>query len=292
MADALTLTAKLGGEWRGQYGSAPCPVCQPEGRREQRALSVRNVDGQLLAYCHKSGCRFFEIARAIGLPRGAVQPDPRAQLEAEAKRRAEIEKRAAQAHRVWQEAKPIVGTVAESYLRARGITCTLPPTLRFHPDCWHGPTARRHPAMVAQVDGSGSPAVHRTYLSADGASKALIRPSKTMLGNTRGGAVRLSDGPGPLVIAEGIETALSLASGLLRGSVTVWAALSAPGMQALRLPDQPGELTIASDGDEAGRKAAHALAERASALRWRVFKRPAPEGCDWNDILLAKGSAT
>jgi len=220
-----------------------------------------------------------------------IKPDTETQFEADAQRRAEVEKRAAQAHRVWLEAKAISGTVAESYLRARGITCKLPPTLRFHSDCWHGPTARRHPAMVAQVDGAVGTAVHRTYLRADGAAKAPIMPSKAMLGNTRGGAVRLSVGPGPLVIAEGIETALSLASGLLRGPATIWAALSASGIKALRLPDRPGQLIIASDGDETGRKAAYALAERASALGWRVSMLPAPDCCDWNDIVLAKGGA-
>ena len=55
-------------------------------------------------------------------------------------------------------------------------------------------------------------------------------------GTALGGAVRLHAAEGPLVVAEGIETALSLASGLLRIPSTVWATLSAAGLAGLRLP--------------------------------------------------------
>ena len=62
-----------------------------------------------------------------------------------------------------------------------------------------------------------------------------------MLGATAGGAVRVAGGDGPLVVAEGIETALSLASGLLSRPATVWACLSTAGMAGLRLPAQERE---------------------------------------------------
>ena len=155
--------------------------------------------------------------------------------------------------------------------------------------CWHK-VAQRFPALVALVEGGSDFAVHRTYLGADG-RKADVAPAKAMLGPCAGGAVRLSEAPGPLVVAEGIETALSLLSGLLRGPATVWAALSTSGMKALRLPPKPGRLTIASDGDTPGREAAHALAERAAALGWRVSLLPAPDNRDWNDILQGRAAA-
>jgi len=93
------------------------------------------------------------------------------------------------------------------------------------------------------------------------------------------------------VVAEAIKTALSLASGLLRTTATIWAALSTSGIRALHLPPQPGRLTIAPDGDDAGRQAAHALAERAHGLGWQVSLLPAPDGRDWNDILTGKAVA-
>ena len=130
--------------------------------------------------------------------------------------------------------------------------------------------------------------MHRTYLHPDGTGKAAVTPDKAMLAAVAGGAVRLTDGPGPLVVAEGIETALSLASGLLGRPATVWAGLSTSGIRGLHLPPQPGRLTIAPDGDTAGREAANALAERAHALGWQVSLLPAPDGRDWNDILTGK----
>jgi hypothetical protein len=89
--------------------------------------------------------------------------------------------------------------------------------------------------MVAAVQGAGLFAVHRTWLSADGLGKADIDPPKAMLGAVTGGAVRLADGLGSWWWAEGIETALNLASGLLRTPATVWAALSTSGIRGLHL---------------------------------------------------------
>ena len=115
--------------------------------------------------------------------------------------------------------------------------------------------------------------------------KADVEPAKAMLGASAGGAVRLFGGPGPLVVAEGIETALSLSSGLLRATAQVWAALSTSGIRGLRLPAQPARLTIAPDGDTPGRDAAHAFAERADALGWRVSLLPAPTEITLRDMM-------
>lgn len=290
--DAQSLALMLGGRWYGRYGVAPCPVCQPERRKGQDALTLTDGNGKLLAHCKRLGCAFSDIITAAGLSPGAfARPDPFAIAQREAERRAEAVKRANQATWLWHEAQPIGGTVAEAYLRGRGISCALPPTLRFHPSCWHGATARRLPALVALVEGGGDFAVHRTYLRPDGSGKADIDPAKAMLGATAGGAVRLAEAKGPLVVAEGIETALSLASGLLRGPATVWAALSTSGLRGLILPSTQARLTIAPDGDEPGRNAATALAERAQALGWSVSLLTAPDGHDWNDVLRGKAVA-
>lgn len=45
MSEARDLTRTLSGNWRGYYGSAPCPICQPEQRRDQRGLSIREEAG-------------------------------------------------------------------------------------------------------------------------------------------------------------------------------------------------------------------------------------------------------
>lgn len=292
MTDARDMTRALGGRWHGRYGVAPCPVCQPAGRREQNALTLADGRSGLLAHCKRAGCDFRAILAAAGIGSGDYRvPDPADVACREADRRAEAARRAWQAERVWREARPVGGTPAETYLRGRGITCSLPPSLRFHPACWHGPTASRHPALVALVEGGDGFAVHRTYLRPDGCGKATLDPARAMLGAAAGGAVRRADAPGGLAVAEGIETALSLACGLLRAPATIWAALSTSGLRGLRLPVEPGRLTIAPDGDPAGCAAAHALAERAHAAGWAVSLLPAPEGRDWNDILTMEGDA-
>lgn len=294
MTDARALTLALRGKWYRCYGLACCPA---HGDRRPSLTLADAPDGRLLLSC-KTGCSFLDVLSALrdrGLVDRMDRPQP-PELSEIARRRAEDEaeavKRERQAVACWNESIPFHGTPAETYLRGRGITCPLPDRLRFHPACWHGDTAQRLPALVARVDGLPRLAVHRTYLRADGTAKADVEPPKAMLGAALGGSVRLCEAEGPLVVAEGIETALSLSSGLLRAPATVWAALSAPGVAGLRLPDGiPHRLTIAPDGDAVGREAAKNLAERASALGWAVSLLPAPEGRDWNDILMLKGAA-
>ncbi len=139
--------------------------------------------------------------------------------------------------------------------------------------------------MVALVEGSQRVAIHRTYLLSDGCGKAAVEPTKMMLGQAKGGAVRLGTEDGPLVVAEGIETALSIRCGFLTGPATVWAGLSTSGLRGLLLPSVPGQLIIAADGDTAGHSAAAWLAARARASGWQVSLLSAPEGRDWNDML-------
>ncbi|SDP53001.1 Uncharacterized domain associated with phage/plasmid primase [Sulfitobacter litoralis] len=292
MMDAKHLTQTLHGKWYGRYGCAPCPVCQFEGRKTQNALTLADGSGgELLLHCKKTGCNYRDITTTAGITQGTYTPPDRALIaQRAAEQRKADAKRAQQAQRVWLGARPIAGTVAENYLRGRGISCALPEILRFDPQCWHL-SGKCYPALVALVEGGAGFAVHRTYLRDDGSRKADVTPPKAMLGAVKGGAVRLSDDTGPLVVAEGIETALSLSSGLLRTPATVWAALSTSGMRGAHLPDTPGRLTIAPDGDTAGREAANALAARAHALGWQVSLLPAPVGRDWNDILTMKGEA-
>ncbi|RJL17996.1 DUF7146 domain-containing protein [Paracoccus siganidrum] len=292
MSDAQSLTAALDGKWHGRYGLACCPA---HGDRRPSLTLADGDDGRLLLNC-KAGCGFMEVLTALR-ERGLIDPHNRPQPPGPAeiaRRKAEAEAAAARMERkamaTWNEAQPIGGTIAETYLRGRGITCALPDTLRFHPECWH-PSARRFPALVARIDGLPRLAIHRTYLRPDGSGKAEIDPAKAMQGAALGGAVRLVEAEGPLVVAEGMETALSLASGLLPRPATIWAALSCGGIAGLRLPSRPGRLTIAPDGDKPGREAANKLAERAAALGWTVSLLPAPEGRDWNDILQMKGAA-
>lgn len=312
MTDARTLTAALGGRWSGRSGSARCPA--HADNRPSLSLSDA-ADGRLLWHCH-AGCDPLDVLAALkrrgllgsGRDAGA---DPTVERERQRAERIGRERAIRRAQMTWAEAQPVAGTLAERYLRARACdygkifvpsqarartayesatharTVQHVPPLRFHPRCWH-PTALRLPAMLAAVTvGQEVVAIHRTYLAEPG-KKATVEPQKAMLGPVMGGAVRLAAGAGPLVVAEGIETSLSVAMALSDASPRVWAALSAGGMAALRLPEeQPGELAIAPDGDAAGRSAAAELARRAHGLGWRVrVMEPPTGGRDWNDVAM------
>jgi phage/plasmid primase-like uncharacterized protein len=275
------LSADLGGKWHSNYGTAPCPVCQPQKREDQNALTINGQEGKLLLHCKKNGCDFKDILTASGITPGTVELDQMTIAASERDRAEQAAKLKARARSLWEFGKAIQGTKGEAYLRGRGITCALPDTLRWLPDTYHGPSGSYCSAMISDVHPTGG--VHRTFFTKKG--RRLDKSAKMMLGPCSSGAVCLSETTGPLVVCEGIETGLSLLSGLLSGPHTVWAALSTSGIKGLTLPRRVGNLIIATDGDNAGREAGEVLARTAHAFGWNVSLMPAPDGTDWNDAL-------
>lgn len=290
--DAQAVTLRLKGRWHGHYGVAGCPVCQAGWTGSALTIS-RSASGRLLVHCKKSACSFKDILAAAGLSREVFTPDPMGAIRYEARAKAEAVLRSARARRIWDESEPIRSTPGETYMANRGLMLWQhddchPRTLRCHPRLLHVPSGKFFPAMIGLVEGGGGFAIHRTYLTPDGA-KASIEPAKMMMGATAGGAVRLLEGDcETLIVGEGIESTISIALAAddeRLASASTWAALSASGMRGLRLPETPASLVIGADGDDAGRAAAHGLAERACRLGWQVAILAPPEGLDFNDLL-------
>jgi hypothetical protein len=127
-------------------------------------------------------------------------------------------------------------------------------------------------------------AIHRTFLSPDGAGKAPIEPARMMLGPCRGGAVRLAAPGNPLLIGEGIETCLAA---MQATGHSAWAALSTSGLRALDLPRTVREVIVLADGDDAGEAAADDCARRWTREGRRVRIALPPPGRDFNDLLCA-----
>lgn len=178
------------------------------------------------------------------------------------------------ARRLWTMSKPIRGTIAEAYLRSRGITdlrdCAA---LRFHPRCWYRGdpddprdcTRDAWPALIAAAtDPAGTvTGVHRTWLDSSGAAKADVSTPRRSLGTILGSGVRFGR-PAPIIIVgEGLETLLSLRMAL--AGMPVVAAGSANHLDALVLPDGLRRLYVAEDADPAGRRVAAAVIARAQA---------------------------
>lgn len=216
---------------------------------------------------------------------------------------ADRERRRAAALKLLGEAAPVAGTPAERYLRSRGIDLGElgeAPALRFHPMCWNRETGRTLPAMLAAISGSdgATVAVHRTYLArndAGGWGKAPLKDAKLTLGSYAGGAVRLWRGSfdggapvGELAVAEGIETALSVA--VACPEIPVWAAVSLANMGRIALPSWVATVTLCADNDGPGNAAAVRAFDRAIAhcqAQGRQVRVALPPGGakDFNDVL-------
>lgn len=181
---------------------------------------------------------------------------------------------------------------AGAYLAARGLAVPEAPDLLFHPDLTYWETRTGHPALVAVVRNAGgeAAAIHRTYLAPDGSAKADVPKPRMMLGRVSGAAVRLApvgEG-GVLGIAEGIETALSVAQ--VCPVLPVWAALSAGNLEQVALPPETRRVVILADNDGAGLRAAERAAARFHAEGRRVWiATPPREGEDFNDLLQGEG---
>ena len=289
---ARDLTRALRGDWCGSYGLVP----GPGHSRKDRSLKVWQDGGRILVHSF-AGDDWRDCRAYLGLPgdddAGAYMLRSRGRARRAPTAAAGAGPRAALAKRIWTEARPAAGTPVETYLKSRGLTILPPPTLRYHPGLKHKPTGLFLPAMVAAVTiwpGREVVAIHRTFLLADGRKKAPVSRNKMMLGPCTGGAVRLAAHAGAgaeLVLAEGIETALSV---LQATGKPTWACLSTSGLKAVILPPEVTIVTIAADGDEAGEKAALEAARRFYVGGRKVKIARAPDGMDFNDLLMKPGN--
>lgn len=197
------------------------------------------------------------------------------------------------ARRLWGMTKPLIGSVAEAYLRQRGITDLRgTANLRFHPECYwrperDGPT-ETWPAMIAAVtDLEGKiTGAHRTWLTRNGAAKAPIDPARKSMGDLLGHAVRFRSAGDVMAAGEGIETILSLKQAM--PMMPMVSALSAGHLAALLFPLHLRRLYIVCDNDPAGRAARNSLLNRANDLGVEAITLSPVMG-DFNDDLTAYG---
>lgn len=148
---------------RFHYGQhrTTCPKCSHLRKdRKDRCLSVLIDTKGATWNCKNCSWQAGQVADVSSLP--VLNHDNGSE-----------EKRRQQARALWDEASDIADTVAERYLRERGIIIPLPPTLRFYPNLRHAPSGRYFPALLAAVQSPERQvtAIQRIYL--DGVRKAL-----------------------------------------------------------------------------------------------------------------------
>jgi hypothetical protein len=240
----------------------------PAHEDKSPSLSLRDGSKGLLVHCF-SGCAAADVYAAIRriderlLKPGQTAPEP-------VKGSSEYERRQHEkASWLWSQRRPIVGTIAETYLRSREIACALPVTLGFLPPR----KPEQHPAMIAAFAVPPEPepgvlgvphdvqAVHLTLLRPDGSDKADVKKPKLIVASPGARPIVLAP-PNDLLglaICEGIEDGLTA---LQSTGLGVWAAGNADRMPKVAdmIPDFIEAVTVYAHDDPAGRKGAHELA--------------------------------
>ncbi len=197
------------------------------------------------------------------------------------------------ARRLFAMSRPITGTIAEAYLRKRGIAAFHEAgALRFHPSCYYreaadGPS-ETWPALIAAVtdlDGKITGA-QRTWLAPSGEEKAPVATPRRAIGHLLGHGVRFGVADDVMAAGEGIETMLSL-RGVVR-TLPMLAALSANHLAAIRFPPTLRRLYVARDDDLAGDVAMATLTEQARAAGIEALTL-SPRRGDFNEDLRQLG---
>jgi DNA primase len=162
---------------------------------------------------------------------------------------------------IWEQAGPVNGSIAEIYLRWRGISPPFTPDLRFLQLAYPG--GSQLPCLVCAVRGVDGQiiGIQRIWIANDGRGKADVKKPKLSLGSIKGGAIRIGDydgAEGSLVVCEGPEDGLSLNVML---ETPVWASGGASFLPAMQFPSEVHTIVIGADNDPAGRMAAERAAQ-------------------------------
>ena len=288
---------KLNGGRTERYG--PCPVCGGDDRfsfnTKKQLWNCRScrVGGDIIALVqHLDRCDFQSAVRNLaGEQPSTTTSEPMSQTASAVSRKAGDDHYQREQHRkaawMWARRRPIGGTPAERYLRGRGITCALPPTIAYLPPA----KPEHHPALIAAFalsdevepgilgEPNGVMAVHLVLLRTDGSDKAFTkeevqqgRRNKITVGSPEDLPIVLAP-PNDLLglaVTEGIEDGFTVHQ---ENGLGVWAAGSGARMPALAndIPEYIEAVTIYAHADKTGRDGALALAEALVRRRIEVF---------------------
>lgn len=288
-AIGASIVKRLGGSWKPGGGMCCCPAHADR----HPSLSVRVGDYALLFKCF-AGCNSRDVINEIlRLDDNALHHVDKAS-QASTGMPPDLWRRQ-QALRIWDEARPLIGTPAETYLRRRRIAL-LPRALRFHPrtPLGQGDDVEFRPAMIAALHDGGLHdegrfiAIQRTFFDRDDARRArdLADPRMT-LGRPERAAVMLGTATSILGLAEGVETAISA---MILFGIPVWATLGSERLHQIAIPGRVSRLVLFPDNDVAGEiGVAEALESYAMPGRDIDIEFPPNGYKDWNDVLRMGG---
>jgi hypothetical protein len=189
----------------------------------------------------------------------------------------------------WKVARPIVGTLAETYLASRRLSFDDPEgrILRFHPCRFRNLDGclQKHSALLAalcDIRTGEQAGIINVYLQPDGRDRLRDNKGKTVTGRAAGTAVMLSafeEVTMGLVICEGLETGMAIMETDLR---PVWACGGQTNVAGFPVLGGIECLTIAADNDLPGQTAAEKTAQRWRDAGREVLIVMPPQG-DWAD---------
>ncbi len=283
--NAEALTKALGGRWHGSSGVACCPAHDDR----TPSLSLRDGNGGRLLTCCHAGCPPEAVWAAlhdrglVGQAEDRPRPSPRQRHQRPSKPMPEPSTNQRSALDIWHQTRPAQGTPAEDYLRSRGITISVPPTIRYHPALLHPDIGQHLPCMVAAICNvrRNVTGIQRTYLTHNGRRAPVNRP-RMALGALRGNAVRLTPTTDRVWLTEGVEDGLALMQ--MMGE-PAWAVLGTSGYKSVELPDRIQQVILAPDGDDAGQDVIQEAAHRLAGQGREVRAAKLPPGRDWCDVL-------
>jgi hypothetical protein len=290
--------ARRGGLGLKRFGKeliGPCPRCGGTDRFganiAKQVFNCRgcNACGKVINLAmHVDGCDFKTaiqtladdidrkpIAPAITRP----PPDPD-----------DDNKNSERAERIWREAVPIAGTLAERYLHERRYLYDLPgdDVIRFHGRCTFG-VGQRHSCLIGlyrNIRTNAPQAIVRTALLPDGSDKI----DRLGLGPCGGAAVKIDADENVhagLVIGEGLESCL--AARQRYGLRPAWSLGSAGAIAKFEVLSGVTSLTLLVDND-----GPHGTGPRATTECWNRWTAAGREvraytsselGCDIADIV-------
>lgn len=203
--------------------------------------------------------------------------------------------RVARTRKLFAAGKPVLGTLAATYLQGRGIT-RLGPALRYHPRVFlrqgedDPDPPQRAPALLAKItDNRGQiTGCARVYLDPSTGGLAQIESPKRILGQLHGHAIRFWSGTSrtDLVVGEGLENTLSVGTALPEFDLA--SCLTATHLGLFIPPPGIKRIWIARDNDEAGRNASKRLRNRLETFEIACGEL-VPDMGDFNDDLRANG---
>lgn len=213
-----------------------------------------------------------------------------AKAESEADTRKRIAEAARKAIGIWQHARPIAETIAETYLAHRGLHFHDPSgdVLRFADR-----RARQslvgeleyHPALLAvlcDVRTGEACGIINIHLRPDGTDRLRDKKGKTVTGRAKDAAVMLSDFADVtygLTTCEGLETGVAL---LADDMAPIWCCGGASNLAKFPMLGGIEALTVAADTGKPGQDAADEVARcwRDAGRQVRIIT---PRHGDWAD---------